>query len=379
MPPVHEDSRKNLFASRVGLGALAVVFTAFAAMPVANAQSLKIGLSLPMSGTAALLASQFVQGARLALSDLSNGRKIEVVIFDDGCNAELALLAAQEMKAADVAIAAGFLCNDAVPPTAAALKQSGVPLLVSGARSTRLLKDAQKEKWNVWRIVPDDSRAAAAAFEHLSKRWLGKPWALIDDGTVHGRSLADEFRTKMEEAGFPPVFVDNLRPSQSTHAATVRRLLKSGATAAFVAADVEDLATLWTNINEQKAAIELAGSDPLSSLPWISPGKPLPDGLLGVVEVQPQDLRSSGNLTGRLLRENIEPEPHVFHGYAAIQLALAVLQQTPAATTQFLKESEVQTILGPVLFDETGQNRFDNYALQILTKGALANPAELAQ
>ncbi len=370
---------KNRLASlsfvRATVCGLFMMFT----QATADAQTIKIGLSLPMSGNASLLASQYAQGANLAVSDLSAGRQIELVIVDDGCNAELAQLAAQELKSAKVALAAGFLCNDAVAPIAAALRDEGMPLLVSGARSPRLMKDALKEKWNLWRLSPDDSRAAASAFEILSNRWTGKPWAVIDDGTVYGRSLADDFRTRMEEAGFPPVFADSLRPSQSTHAATVRRLLKAGATAAFIAADAEDVATLWSNIAEQKAAIELAGSDPLSALPWLPRDKALPDGLLAIMETEPQKLQSAGTLTGRLLLEGIEPEPHVYLGYAAIQIALAMLKETPAATNEALKTQEVGTVLGLVRFDENHQNEVDTYALQILSKGSFINPEELAQ
>lgn len=356
----------------------ALVLVAVSGSLSAAAQTLRIGLSLPLTGSASLLARQFLHGANLAVADLAAGRQIVLVTVDDGCTPDMARLAAQELQEANIAVATGFLCNEAVPPVAAALKDAAIPMLLSGARSVRLLKDARKEGWNLWRLAPDDARPASAAFEALSQRWRGQAWALIDDGTVYGRTLADELRARMEEAGHPPVFTDNLRPAQSTQAAIVRRLVKSGATAAFIAADAEDVATVWSNIVEKQLNTEIAGGDALATLPWLENAAGLPDGLLAVSEPELSTLPGTASLNARLARENIEPEPHVYLGYMAVQVALSALRQTPALTTSALETGIFETILGELKFN-AGQSSLDHYRLQIWSSGRFVEPAELAQ
>jgi branched-chain amino acid transport system substrate-binding protein len=358
-------------------GFAAMVLAAFSALsaPEAGAETLRIGLSLPLSGNAQLLGNQFLAGARLALSDSGRSGAVEIVAADDGCAAETAAKAALTLASANLTLAGGFLCNEAVPPAAAALKQAGVPLLLSGARSSLLLSDGVREGWNLFRIAPGDGRQAEAAFLLLEQRWKGLPWALVDDGTVFGRTLSDDLRARMEEAGHPPVFVDNFRPAQSTQASLVRRLQTAGAAAAFIAGDADDVAIIWANAREAGLAIEIAGGETLALLPYSQAAQGLPPGLLAVSEEDVTKGSEAQALLARLLAEGIEPEPHVVLGYASMQVALAAIAPTPLETTARLRNGVFQTVAGPVSFALDGQNVHDSYSLQSWN-GRAFEPAE---
>jgi branched-chain amino acid transport system substrate-binding protein len=360
-------------------GALALACAVIAAPLHAKAAPVRIGLSLPLTGNAALLGQQFLEGAKLSLADHAGGREIELVTVDDGCDAKLASLAAEELRDAGVALVAGLLCNEAVAPIATALADRAIPLLLSGARSSRLLKDTAKEGWPVLRLAQDENRAALFAFEVLSKRWAATPWAVIDDGSVAGRLAADELRSRMEEAGLSPVLADSLRPAQSTQASVVRRLVKAGAQAVYVAADAEDSAILWQNINGQDAKIEMVGAETISLLPYLPLAGDTTNGLLAILEADPVAMPQAGALNARLEREGIEPEAYLFFGYAALQVALASLGDTPKATLGNLKKGEFATIYGPVSFDETGQNIRHTYSLKEWKDGVFADLPPTAQ
>ncbi len=356
------------------LARLAVVFAAtmllapLHASP-ASAQKQVIGLSLPLSGNAAILANQFLSGAQLALKSSGKGEAVELLTVDDGCDGELADLAAQDLLAANVALATGYLCNDAVPAAAQALKDTGVPVLIAGARSSQLFRDANKEGWNIFRIASDDSKMAEIAFESLSERWRGVPWAVIDDGTVYGRTLADEFRARMEEAGQPPVFADNFRPAQSTQAGLVRRLQRAGASAAFVAGDAEDVAILWSNVKDFDSKLEIAGGESLEALQWSPIARQVPDGLLAIMEPPEETRPEARAIYPALVEAGLPPEPYVYLGYATLQVALAALAETPQATTAALKDGNFDTVIGPVEFDASGQNSRNAYALHVWQGG----------
>ena len=345
----------------------------------ARAQDQVIGLSLPLSGNASLLANQFLSGAQLALRDSGRSQTVKLLTVDDGCDGELAELAAQDLLAANVALATGFLCNDAVPAAAQAFKDTGVPVLIAGARSSQLFKDAQKEGWNLFRIAPDDKKMAEAAFKSLSQRWSGVPWAVIDDGTVYGRTLADDFRVRMEEAGQPPVFADNFRPAQSTQAGLVRRLQKAGVSAAFVAGDADDVAILWSNVKDFDSKVEIAGGESLEALQWSPAAGQVRDGLLAIME-PPQEMRPEARaLLPKLVEAGLPPDPYVYLGYATLQVALAALSDTPAATAAALKGGTFQTVRGQVKFDPAGQNIDNAYALHVWQGGRFVELSKAAQ
>ena len=336
----------------------------------ARAEGFKLGLSLPLSGSASLLGKQFLQGARLALDVLAPGGEIELVVADDGCDAEIAALAIAEIKASSPAFVTGLLCNDPARLAVETFAPQKIPVFVAGARSERLLKDAAKEGWRTWRLAASDKAGAEAAYRYLSQRWKGIPWAIVDDGTVYGRTIADEFRARMEEFGNPPQFADNFRPAQSTQAGLIRRLQKAGVSAAFIAASAEDTAIIAANTRDFGAKFEIAGGEALSGLQWLPDVASVPDGLLAVMESEPATRSSAKSFNALLEARGIEPEPEIYRGYATIEIALAALRSTPAQTMDALGQTVFRTVLGNIGFDSSGANMADNYALFVWRNGS---------
>ncbi|MEM7464738.1 MAG: branched-chain amino acid ABC transporter substrate-binding protein [Pseudomonadota bacterium] len=330
----------------------------------ANAASYKIGISVPLSGNAANLARQFVAGARLAVRALASDDEVELVIADDGCDESLGELAGQDLADAQVSIVTGLLCNAAARAVAKEMQSTGIPIIAAGAQSNQLMRDAINEEWNLWRLSPGDDFAAKASFRLLSERWDGLPIGVIDDGTIYGRTMSDEFRALLEEAGRPAQFSDAIRPAQSTQAALIRRLRQSGVSAIFVVASAEDTALIWDSAKDLKEGFEMAGSETLALLPWLDIASTTADGLLAVMPPQPEELPAFKSLERQLKSSNIEPEAHVFQGYAAIEVAMAALRPTPEQTSEALEQTVFRTVLGNVDFDEERRNRVNNYILQ---------------
>lgn len=332
--------------------------------PQAIAASYKIGVSVPLSGNGANLARQFIAGARLAVRALASDDEVELVIADDGCDENLGELAGQDLAAADVAIVTGLLCNAAARSVAKELQPSGIPVIAAGAQSNQLMRDAIEEEWNLWRLSPGDDFAAKASFKFLSQRWNGLPVGVIDDGTIYGRTLSDELRALLEEAGRPAQFSDAIRPAQSTQASLIRRLRESGVSAVFVAASAEDTALIWDGAKELKAGFEMAGGETLALLPWLDIARSTANGLLAVMQPQPEELPAFKSLERQLKTSRIEPEAHVFQGYAAIEVVMAALRPTSAETDAALEQTVFRTVLGNVDFDKERRNRVNNYILQ---------------
>jgi len=345
-----------------------------AAAPAQDASATKrIGLSLPLSGSSAFLAEQFRQGAELAVEKLAPDR-IELILADDGCTTDLAELAAADLRAAGVLFVTGLLCNEAAIAEARIFRDAQVPLLVAGARSDRLVREAAREKWSVWRLAPSDHEAARTASTILSGRWAGKPWALIDDGTVGSRALADEFRARMEEANLPPVAAETYRPAQTTFNALIRRLERTGVTAAFVPGTAEDVAAVAAAGRENALGIEWVGGPELDALPFSAAAQKAPDGLYAILERDPSRLPEAQRLEAELIARGIQPEPYVFLGYAAASIAVAAVSWSVDEAREKLATTRFETVLGPVSFGADGASDFRPYGL-FEWRGAAFQPA----
>lgn len=342
-----------------------VVFLAalnvFAILP-AGAET--IGLSLPVSGNAAELGARFQLGAKLAMEESGTGHTL--YIADDGCEPELAKLAADDLAKQNPAIVTGLLCNDAAIAAATKFAGPGIPVLVAGARSIRLIKDRRREEWNLWRMAPGDDYPAQTAARTIEAGWKTRPYAIVDDGTIYGRNFADTLRLLLEEAGLPPQYSDTFRAAQSTQAGLVRRLQRSGVTAVFIAAAAtEDLVTIGKNLNELDVSLEMMATEPLAALPFLEGAETLKEGLMVVAEPRPDILAGTKSLTEILMKRQTAPDALIYSGYAAIEVALAAIGKTPAETTANLRTKRFETILGPVEFNPDGSNLVNPYKVYV--------------
>lgn len=361
-------ARRTLLAQAFWL-VLAVIAFAF---PLSVSAQPKIGLSLPLSGPVEKLGRQFLAGAKLKLAEhnLQAEQPAELVIADDRCDGDVAKLSADELHQSGAGLITGILCNAVAFELAERLKGTTIPLLIAGARAPRLTIDRERKGWHVWRLAPADTEAALTASRMLARQWAATPYAIIDDGTAYGRGLADQFRIAMEEAGLPPQFQDNFRPTQSTQARLVRRLRRAGTAKAFIGANAEDVAMIARNAAELEIPLEIVAGDALSVLPFLPQEQRPPDGLQAVLARHEVAATVPAELAARLEQAEVDPEPYALAGYQAMEVALQALQPEPGETASLLVSETFETALGPVKFDETGANTIPVHAFFEWRNGA---------
>jgi len=325
-----------------------------------HANAATIGISIPLSGDAAELGQKFRIGAKLAMERLGGNHSL--FIADDGCDPDLATLAAQELKTANPAIIVGMICNAPAKSIVNHFAGSDVPAIVAGARSVRLIKDREREEWNLWRLSPGDDYPVDIAARAIAAQWPGIPYAIVDDGTIFGRNFTDLLRLKMDEVGLKPQFSDTFRAAQSTQAGLLRRLQRSGVTAAFIAsASVEDLFTITSNMREFEIDLDIMTTEALGVLPFLEEAKKVPAGIQVVMAPIP----AHADIDEILAERELEPDPQIFYGYASVQIALQVLEQGATDIASRLVSTPFDTVVGKVEFNNDGSSIHNPYQLQV--------------
>ncbi|TJW43998.1 MAG: ABC transporter substrate-binding protein, partial [Mesorhizobium sp.] len=202
----------------------------------ASAQTLLVGVAAPLSGPSAILGKQIEAGASLAAE--ANGAEIKTV--DDACTADGGAAAAREFATAKVNVVVGFLCTEAIEAALPILKDAGIPVITVGVRTESLTDQRAKTGWPVYRFAPrgDDERNAVATI--LTSLWQNELFAIVDDGTIYGREIAETLRAAAEQAALKPVFVDTFRPQLDNQIGLIGRLKKAGATHVFAGGDGSD-------------------------------------------------------------------------------------------------------------------------------------------
>jgi len=324
----------------------------------ASAMAEMIGISIPLSGDASELGRKFRTGVKLAMEEIGTGHQI--FIADDGCDIELAEIAAIDLANAKPAIVTGFLCNDVAIKAANQLRESNIPLLIAGARSIRLIKDREREEWNLWRMSPGDDYAYQTAAEFIAANWRDIPFAVVDDGTIYGRTFTDDLRIQLDQLGIKEQFSDSFRAAQSTQAGLLRRLERSGVKAAFIAAaTTEDLVTIAKDMENTGIKLDLLVSEQLSILPFLEEATSIPPGIKIITEVPFEN----ETLTRKLAELEIEPDPQIYAGYASIEIAISAINAERGSVPATLRSATFNTVTGTVKFDENGRNITNPYSV----------------
>jgi branched-chain amino acid transport system substrate-binding protein len=339
---------------------LTIAIVAALAAAQANADALLIGVATPLTGPSARLGAQVRAGAQAAAASASPAATLEIV--DDQCSAEGGAKAANDLVAAKVSVVVGFLCTESIEAAMPILKTAGIPVITVGVRTNSLTDRKFKSGWPVFRLAPRSDAETAAVASTLTELWRQELFAIIDDGTIYGRELAETLRSESERAGLTAVYVDQFRPQLDNQIGLVGRLRKAGATDVFVGGDRDDIAILGRDAAKVGYDLTIAAGETLRAAAGETPLK-AGTLMIGLPEwadtAPPAAVRAIRN-------QGAEPEGYALPAYAAVEIANAASTDSEAAGGKLLDslgKLNFTTAIGTIKFDDKGDLSQSPYKL----------------
>ncbi|MFC5583639.1 branched-chain amino acid ABC transporter substrate-binding protein [Nitratireductor kimnyeongensis] len=324
-------------------------------LPAAHAQEPVVGLAAPLTDSFELLGRQMRDGARKAAQTL-NARIIEA---DTQCSTEGGEAAARSLIDQNVSVVVGFLCTDAIDAALPLFAEAGIPVITPGVRTATLTDQRERTGWPVFRTAPRADAERDAVARLLLPRWRDAFFAIVDDGTIYGRELAENLRATAELQELKPVFIDTFRPQLDNQIALAGRLNRSGATHVFVGGDRSDIAILARDAAGMEYDLVIAGGEALRAE---ESAMPLADGTLMIGLPRWADIATE-TARSALEEADIVPDGYVLPAFAATELAVAALRSGSGPIAEALQSGTFQTALGPYSFDEKGDLKQPLYRL----------------
>lgn len=346
------------------IAALLILLAALGGGAPATAQDLTVGVAAPLSGGFSILGRQLADGARLA----ARMRDARVEEADTACTAEGGAAAARALIARRVTVVVGFLCTEAIEAALPLLKAAGIATVTPGVRTATLTDQRLRTGFPVFRTAPRTDGEREAVARLLVPRWRSEFFAIVDDGTIHGRELAETLRAAAEISGLKPVFVDTFRPQLDNQIGLAGRLRRAGATHVFVGGDRSDIAILARDADRMGFALTAAGGETLRT--GESP-VPLAAGTLMVGLPAWEEIASPEALAA-LAEAGLLPEGYVLPGMAAAEAAIAAARAGAVSVGEALAKGSFDTALGPFSFDGKGDLATDFYRLYRFDGGRFA-------
>jgi branched-chain amino acid transport system substrate-binding protein len=157
--------------------------------------TIKIGVAQPLTGGMANLGQDMLNGVKLAVDELNKqdfkikGKsvKIEIVAVDDKSNPEEGKKVAQQLVDAGIVAVIGHFNSGVSIPAAPIYAEKGIPQLSISSNP----KLTQLGLPTTFRILANDNMQAKAMGSYAASSIAGEKFAVVDDGTLYGKGLAD--------------------------------------------------------------------------------------------------------------------------------------------------------------------------------------------
>ncbi|MBN2552305.1 MAG: branched-chain amino acid ABC transporter substrate-binding protein [Spirochaetales bacterium] len=194
---------------------IALAAFALSAWGGAQGEVIRIGVAAPMTGNSAAVGQDFVNGAKLAVSEYNArggvlGKRIELVAIDDMADPKQATLVAQQFVDKKVSGVVGHFTSGTTIPTTPIYNRARIPQVTPASNPDVTGKGYD----NVFSLNPSDivqgSSAAKVAVPELNLRRI----AIVHDKQAFGQGVAEEFASAARAAGATVTSVNGITPGE---------------------------------------------------------------------------------------------------------------------------------------------------------------------
>jgi branched-chain amino acid transport system substrate-binding protein len=239
------------------------MLAACAAMFVAGAASaqdtIRIGVTQPLTGAFAASGNYVTQGAKIAEEEINKaggvlGKKIQLIVEDNKSNPTEAVATAEKLINSDkVPVLMGAWSSTLTLAVMPKLEEYKVPMLVETSSSGKITTSGNPY---IFRISPT-SEMEAKAFSPLFKTLGIKKAAFLATNNDFGLGASKEFSQAAKESGVDVVATETMDPKATDFSAQLAKIKASGADTMFVTTAVEQATLILKQAKEQQLAARI--------------------------------------------------------------------------------------------------------------------------
>jgi branched-chain amino acid transport system substrate-binding protein len=337
------------------------IFVALASAAVDHARAeIPIGLSTALTGPQAWVGEPHLAGIELAIGDLNAkggilGEPLELILVDDGCNAELAPLAAEKLVSEAVAVAFSATCSGAAIPASGVYRRAGILMIEAGATNPRLTEESDGQ---VFRVVGRDDRQGTIAGDYLADRWSDSKIAIVHDSSVYGQGLAEEVKKRLNQRGISEALFATYQPEGLDYTDLLAQLRTASIEVLYLGGYSPEAGLIIRQARDRKYSVQLVAGDSLSTGEfWLVAG-PAGEGTLFTSFSDPTHEPRAAEVMGRLKGQLQQPNARALYDYAAVELWAQAVEKAgtfePKSVAAALHANQFDTVLGTIGFDEKG-------------------------
>ncbi|EPX56130.1 Branched-chain amino acid ABC transporter, amino acid-binding protein [Cystobacter fuscus DSM 2262] len=270
--------------------ALALCLLSFGSARAAD--TIKIGLLAPMTGSWASEGQEMKKNVELLASELNAkggllGKQVEVIIGDDGGDPRTASLAAQRLSTQGVVAVVGTYGSAVTEATQNIFDEASIIQVANGSTSVRLTEKGLKYFFRTCPRDDEQGRVAAATLETMKAAKV----ALLHDNSAYSKGLADEIRGILKAKKINVVFFDALTPKEQDYSTILTQLKAAGPDVVFFTGYYPEAGLLLKQKKRMGWNVPLLGGDAINNPDLVKiAGKDAAEGFQFLSPPVPKDL-----------------------------------------------------------------------------------------
>jgi branched-chain amino acid transport system substrate-binding protein len=336
----------------------------------ANAQeTIKIGVTQPLTGAFAASGNYVAQGTKIAEDELNRaggvlGKKIQLIIEDNKSNPTEAVSTVEKLIEKDkVPVLIGAWSSTLTLAVMPKLEEYKVPMIVETSSSGKITTSGNPY---VFRISPT-SAMEAKAFQPLVKKMGIKKADFLYTNNDFGIGSGAEFSKMLKENGVQVGVMETMDPNATDFSAQLAKIKSSGGDTLFVTTAVEQLTLILKQAKEQQLKVRVVSCGGSNSPDQIvAQAGAAAEGSFHTTFFPPwfPEVTKNPDVSKRYMDEwkkrgyNVGGLTEGYRGYDAVYVAAAAIKAAgkaePEAIRQALWGVHVKGVYGDIVFTKQG-------------------------
>ena len=341
----------------------AVLATAgLAAFTSANAETIKIAIAGPMSGSVAQYGDMVKAGALTAIEQINaaggaNGNKFEAVMMDDACEPKQAVAVANKIVSQGIKYVIGHVCSGSTIPASDIYENEGVVMITPSATAPQLT-EAKPHKF-IFRTIGRDDQQGPAAARYVIEKLKPKKVAVLHDKQSYGQGVASSVKSALEAAKVPVVVFEGINAGDSDYSAIVTKLKSQGVDFVYFGGYHPEMGLIMRQAREQGVKAVFMGPEGVGNKDITAIAGPASEGMLVTLPADfAADPANAALVKAFAAAKRDANGPFQMPAYSAVKIiadAITGAKSTdPDKVAAYIHGNSFKTPIGNVEYDKKG-------------------------
>jgi branched-chain amino acid transport system substrate-binding protein len=349
----------------------------------AKAEEIIIAVAGPFSGPVATVGEQFKHGAQAGVEAVNaaggvNGKMIKLQVEDDVCDPKQAVAVANRLAGLHVKFVDGHACSGSSIPASEVYAENNILMMTPSSSNPLLTEQAFTHKWStIMRLYGRDDAQGQFIGPWIAEKFKGKKMVILHDKSAYGQGLASAVKAGINASGAKEVLFDSITPGEKDYSAVVSKLKALGAEFVYFGGYHPEAGLILRQSADQGFKFTMMMGDAIATPEFWQISGPAGEGTLFTFPSDPQARPTAAKAVADIKKTGFQPEGFTLFAYAVIQTMVEGMKRTggedPVKIAAALRSGPpVNTVVGPVSFDEKGDLKDTTYDVNVWHDGKYA-------